>query len=421
MLARTCIFAALVTLAGCTATSKDTFHLEQISIDEQTSGIAIDAKQRLIWTPKRQIRTNNKTKDGTVKYKEKRIICAEPSPDALTALSSNASTALDLAKGNETLGFNFEKAFSETSENIGKRTVTIQLLRDSLYRACEAYANGVINEFSYGLILSKLDNLMLKLVAIEEISSSSASLDMSGKEALAAKIQAEITLEQAKKDHDNTKTALANAKSRSNSANRKVNRTNNIVSELAKKITQNTTEISSLEKEIETLEKEDKPDSAKIESKRKTKLTLTLTNIDLESDKALKTANLTSFQAEAKTASDEVTRLTTALQNSKTNYDSKASDFVAKAKLVENSKSLTKEATTAIERIVHDSDLVSTTLSACLIYFSNNEQIKANETDTGISAMSWYCKKYLDEAKLQMSRTNNRNDETEVVVSDESK
>ena len=42
-------------------------------------------------------------------------------------------------------------------------------MRDNLYRACESYANGVVDNFGYALILNKIDDLMVTLVAVEAL------------------------------------------------------------------------------------------------------------------------------------------------------------------------------------------------------------------------------------------------------------
>ena len=49
------------------------------------------------------------------------------------------------------------------------RTQTIQLLRDGLYRACEAYMNGAIDQHQYNVILINADKLMITLLAIDGI------------------------------------------------------------------------------------------------------------------------------------------------------------------------------------------------------------------------------------------------------------
>ena len=67
-----------------------------------------------------------------------RVICAEPSPDAIMALA--ASGALEGTFG--TQGIQASGALSEAVGQLGERTPVIQLLRDSLFRSCEAYMNG---------------------------------------------------------------------------------------------------------------------------------------------------------------------------------------------------------------------------------------------------------------------------------------
>jgi hypothetical protein len=48
-----------------------------------------------------------------------------------------------------------------------ERTQTIQLLRDSLYRACEAYANGALSDTTYALLLSRYDDTMVTMLSSE--------------------------------------------------------------------------------------------------------------------------------------------------------------------------------------------------------------------------------------------------------------
>lgn len=152
-------------LAGCTATTKDSYFLKQVSASSSKAasdmeGLSIDAKQRLIWMPIKS------SKDGT----KRRLLCAEPSPDVMAALSSSFTAAAKssiASKGD--IGVNLQASLTESLTNIGKRTATVQILRDSLYRACEAHANGMLDEFGYALLLSKIDNLIVQLVSIEAL------------------------------------------------------------------------------------------------------------------------------------------------------------------------------------------------------------------------------------------------------------
>ena len=56
-------------------------------------------------------------------------------------------------------------SLNEAVAATGLRTQTIQLLRDGLYRACEAYLNGAIDEFGHALLLNKYDETMVSLVS----------------------------------------------------------------------------------------------------------------------------------------------------------------------------------------------------------------------------------------------------------------
>ena len=50
---------------------------------------------------------------------------------------------------------------------IGARNSTIQLLRDGLYRACEAYMNGALGDFGYGLVLVNYGRVMVSLLTAD--------------------------------------------------------------------------------------------------------------------------------------------------------------------------------------------------------------------------------------------------------------
>jgi hypothetical protein len=52
---------------------------------------------------------------------------------------------------------------AEAAAQLGERLATIQLLRDGLYRACEAYANGAISEAAYAVMLSRYDDTMITM------------------------------------------------------------------------------------------------------------------------------------------------------------------------------------------------------------------------------------------------------------------
>jgi hypothetical protein len=73
------------------------------------------------------------------------ITCAEPSPDALTALSTSVGTSAETAKAIANLAI----SSVESAASIGLRTQSIQQLRDGMYWPCEAYAGGAMDDAEY--------------------------------------------------------------------------------------------------------------------------------------------------------------------------------------------------------------------------------------------------------------------------------
>ncbi len=104
--------------------------------------------------------------------KPKFIICAEPSPDIAKVISSASNIGL-AATANLPQGISPEAAAAFSREQaaamaqLGERVATIQLLRDGLYRACEAYANGALSSTAYAVLLSRYDDTMITLLQSE--------------------------------------------------------------------------------------------------------------------------------------------------------------------------------------------------------------------------------------------------------------
>lgn len=140
---------ALFGLIGCSSTIHKRFSMDRPS----ATSISLDAKQRLVVVT-----------DGGGEVGTRRVLCAEPSPDALVGIAaSGALEAVIASKGSGKLAGSLAEAVGE----LGERTPTIQLLRDGLYRACEAYMNGVVGKVEYRQILSGYDDLVVTLLAIE--------------------------------------------------------------------------------------------------------------------------------------------------------------------------------------------------------------------------------------------------------------
>lgn len=139
--------AALVALSlgGCAAQS--------LSDSNSLDGVTTDATRRIVVTGTR--------KDGRM------VTCAEPSPDALKALG--ASLAATLTDPKTQINAGVSAAFQQSLTQIGVRTATIQMLRDGLYRACEAYMNDALDEADYVLITTFFPQTAATLTAIEAL------------------------------------------------------------------------------------------------------------------------------------------------------------------------------------------------------------------------------------------------------------
>lgn len=90
-----------------------------------------------------------------------RIVCAEPSPDVAVAVANSFGaglSVLDFGSGSLTA------AQAEGIAQLAERTVTVQLLRDQMYRACEAYSNGAISDTTYSLVMSRINDTMVTLL-----------------------------------------------------------------------------------------------------------------------------------------------------------------------------------------------------------------------------------------------------------------
>jgi hypothetical protein len=136
-------------LPGCAS-----FNTSTKSVNLQSRSVALDVKQRMVISQKR-----NNGVTG-------QVICAEPSPDALSVAS--ASAALSLNRG-DTLSGDAGGSFSESGAMIGLRTQSIQLLRDAMYRLCEGYASGAITEPEFAAMQRRYQSTMLGLIAIEQL------------------------------------------------------------------------------------------------------------------------------------------------------------------------------------------------------------------------------------------------------------
>jgi len=129
---------------------------------DNESTLVTDAKQRVVIN---RVATNQ---DEQGKKRSKRMICAEPSPDVTQAFSEAIKIARKISADQNPGGsVQFAHNFASSISQLGERLAVIQLFRDRMYRACEAYANGAINEVSYTLMMARNDKTMATLLSAE--------------------------------------------------------------------------------------------------------------------------------------------------------------------------------------------------------------------------------------------------------------
>lgn len=165
MLKRCSVLLVATLLAACGGAT--TF--DQFSLEEGLSA-RMDASQRVVLVSNRGGKNGNR-----------HVVCAEPSPDSIISASAVLATKLERESTDpesRLLGSASAQATLATAQNaafVGMRTQTIQLLRDGLYRACEAYMNGAIDEMEYNMLLVNMPKVMTALIAIDGLTARPAA------------------------------------------------------------------------------------------------------------------------------------------------------------------------------------------------------------------------------------------------------
>jgi len=138
------VLAAAAISAACTIPQGTVFNTS----DQNNAVITTtDARQRVIINHN----PNDFSRPGLITPIQ--IICTEPSPDVALAVANSFGAGLSvLTQGSGSISAQQSQAILQLAE----RTATLQILREQLFRACEAYSNGAITGTTYSLMLSKL-------------------------------------------------------------------------------------------------------------------------------------------------------------------------------------------------------------------------------------------------------------------------
>ena len=99
--------------------------------------------------------------------------CAEPSPDALSAYVASLGFSTPGSQARE--GASFLEALKSTTGSIGLRTQSITLMRDALYRMCEASNNGHLSDLEVAAFLRRSQDLTAVVLAIEQLTGAVAA------------------------------------------------------------------------------------------------------------------------------------------------------------------------------------------------------------------------------------------------------
>lgn len=195
------VLACTLAVAGC-KTEGRIFETFEIGGEEGVS-ISRDASQSAIinhdpdWA----------TRQGSVF--PWRIVCTEPSPDVATVLAR--SVAFD-GKFGEKMAASFASLLKEGLVPLAERTVAVQVLRERMFRACEAYSNGAITGTTYTLLMNRFDRAMVTVLFGEVMGGAfGRSLAAIGPINTAAE-----TLVRLDKELDDAQKALEGAKEREN-------------------------------------------------------------------------------------------------------------------------------------------------------------------------------------------------------------
>lgn len=140
----------LLELSGCADMQTIS---RRTTLDNDTTAIHLDAQQRLVIAKGLQF-------------------CAEPSPDALAAYAASLGLGVSVpGQGAASVA----AALQSSAGSIGLRTQSITLMRDVLYRMCEASVGGTLNSLEVSAFLRRSQDLTAVILAIEQLTGAIAA------------------------------------------------------------------------------------------------------------------------------------------------------------------------------------------------------------------------------------------------------
>ncbi len=153
---------ALASVGGCASVGNLTSIYRTPDLSDGDS-LVLDAEQ---WAVLNAPHYNKD--DGSI---DGRILCTMPSPDALAAAAASGSFNLEGEGGGDSGSGSLggSRAVGESAASIGLRTQSIQLLRDTMFRMCESYANGALDDAELGIMMRRFQSMTVAILAIEQL------------------------------------------------------------------------------------------------------------------------------------------------------------------------------------------------------------------------------------------------------------
>lgn len=151
--------AVLVALTGCSANYHSIYRHQAI---ESPSVTTIDAKQRAILAAA-------PTSNSNVVIPR---FCAEPSPDVFAVIAQAVSGGASFGQSGDpkTIQAALNAAFSSSEQGATiPRTQTTNMLREVMYRTCERYLSGGIDDIELSVQAVRDQRLIVSILAIEQL------------------------------------------------------------------------------------------------------------------------------------------------------------------------------------------------------------------------------------------------------------
>lgn len=131
--------------------SSDSFDANDSAGKPRVKSVSVDAQQRFL----------------VMNFAEKMWkVCAEPSPDALSALSGGGGASLS---SKSDAAASLAASFAQQAAAFGLRTQSITTLRDEAFRLCEGFANGALTKRTFDVLHRRFLNNMVAELAIEQL------------------------------------------------------------------------------------------------------------------------------------------------------------------------------------------------------------------------------------------------------------